>query len=230
MELNVKEAADLLNVSEKTIYRMVKSRTIPCSKIGGLWRFSESELISWVKDSGVTPSAPAIPITPREEESEEISISKLLQKGGIYYRIAGDTKAEVIKNSLISVRKESPREYVERLFTAIMNRENLCSTAIGHGIAMPHPRPFGDFLSRRSSISICFLESPVAFDSVDGGDVYALFFIFPQSEERYLKIQARLLRLLKEADLLSKLNELPLRPRMLELMRNKEQEVLGGSK
>jgi excisionase family DNA binding protein len=230
MELNVKEAADLLSVSEKTIYRMVKSRSIPCCKIGGLWRFSESELMSWVKDSGVTPMSSALTTPTLEEESETISISNLLQKGGIYYRIAGDTKGEVIKNSLFSIKREESEGHIEQLFTAIMGRENLCSTAIGHGIAMPHPRPFGEFLSRRSSISICFLERHVAFDSVDGEDVYALFFIFPQSEERYLKIQARLLRLLKEADLLSKLNELPLRPMMLELMRNKEQEVLGGSK
>jgi len=230
MELNVKEAASLLSVSEKTIYRMVKSRTIPCFKIGGLWRFSESELMSWVKNSGVSPSAPALPVPSLETESELISISNLLQRGGIYYRIAGDTKNEVIRNSLASIKREEPEAKTEKLFDSIMRRENLCSTAIGHGIAMPHPRPFGEFLSIRSSISICFLESPVAFDSVDGEDVYALFFIFPQSEERYLKIQARLLRLLKEADLLNKLNELPLRPRMLELIRDKEQEVLGGSK
>jgi len=230
MELNVKEAAGLLSVSEKTIYRMVKSRTIPCSKIGGLWRFSESELMSWVKDSGITPLSSALATPSLEEESETISISNLLQKGGIYYRIAGDTKDEVIKNSLFSIKREESEGHVEQLFTAIMSRENLCSTAIGHGIALPHPRPFGRFLSRRSSISICFLESPVAFDSVDGGDVYALFFIFPNSEERYLKMLSRLLRLLKEADLLNKLNELPLRPKMLELMSKKELEVLGDSK
>jgi len=230
MELNVKEAATLLNISEKTIYRMVKNRSIPCSKIGGLWRFSKSELMSWVKDSGVSPATPAIPNPAVGEESGGISISGLLQKGGIYYRVAGETKDEVIKNSLTSIRREDSESHIERLFTAIMRRENLCSTAIGHGIAMPHPRPFGEFLSRRSSISICFLESPIAFDSVDGEDVYVLFFIFPQSEERYLKIQSRLLRLLKEADLLSKLNELPLRPNMLELIKKKESEVLEMAK
>jgi len=230
MELNVREAADLLSVSEKTIYRMVKGRSIPCSKIGGLWRFSKNELLSWVKDSGVSPVAPATTSHSLEEESEDISISGLLQRGGIYYRVAGDTKNEVIENSLTSIKRETSTEHVEKLFTAIMDRENLCSTAIGHGIAMPHPRPFGEFLSPRSSISICFLESPVAFDSVDGEDVYVLFFIFPHSEERYLKIQSRLLRLLKEADLLSKLNELPLRPMMLELIKAKELEVLGDSK
>jgi len=230
MELNVKEAATLLNISEKTIYRMVKSRTIPCSKIGGLWRFSESELLEWVKSSGVSPATPLLSAPMTREESEDISISNLLIKGGIYYRIAGDTKEEVIKNSLFSIKREESEANIKGLFEAIIKRENLCSTAIGHGIAMPHPRPFGEFLSRRSSISICFLESPIAFDSVDGEDVYVLFFIFPQSEERYLKIQSRLLRLLKEADLLSKLNELPLRPNMLELIKKKESEVLEIAK
>ncbi len=230
MELNVKEAAGLLSISEKTVYRMVKSGSIPCFKIGGLWRFSESELLQWVKSSSTSTSAPAIAAPAPREESGEISISNLLLKGGIFYRVAGDTKEDVIKNSLLSVRKEESAEYTERLLEAIMKREDLCSTAIGHGIAMPHPRPFGEFLSHRSSISICFLERPVDFASMDGSDVYVLFFIFPQSEERYLKIQSRLLRLLKEADLLSKLNELPLRPRMLELISMMETEVLEMAK
>ncbi|MFQ5480894.1 MAG: PTS sugar transporter subunit IIA [Thermodesulfobacteriota bacterium] len=230
MELGVKKAANLLNVSEKTIYRMVKNQSIPCFKIGGLWRFSERELLQWVRSSGVSTPSTVLPRTLPEAEIGEISISSLLLKGGIYYRVAGDTREDVIRNSLISVKKEELGENIERLFEAIMKRENLCSTAIGHGIAMPHPRPFGEFMSRRSSISICFLESPIAFDSLDGEDVYVLFFIFPQSEERYLKIQSRLLRLLKEADLLSKLNELPLRPRMLELIKDKESEVLEMAK
>jgi len=230
MELNVREAASLLNISEKTIYRMVKSGSIPCFKIGGLWRFSESELVQWVKSSGTSTPAPTIARRASEEESGEISISNLLLKGGIFYRVAGDTKEEIIKNSLQSVKRDEPQEYIARLFKAIMKREDLCSTAIGHGIAMPHPRPFGEFLNHRSSISICFLESPVDFGSMDGSDVYVLFFIFPQSEERYLKIQSRLLRLLKEADLLSKLNELPLRPRMIELISTMETEVLKMAK
>ena len=38
MNLSVKDVAELLNVSEKTIYRMIKDETIPCFRVGGQWR------------------------------------------------------------------------------------------------------------------------------------------------------------------------------------------------
>ncbi len=37
--LTLKEVADYLKVTERTIYRMVADRKIPAFKVGGSWRF-----------------------------------------------------------------------------------------------------------------------------------------------------------------------------------------------
>ena len=44
MQLNVRDAAELLFVSEKTIYRWVKQNELPAYKINGQYRFSRAEL------------------------------------------------------------------------------------------------------------------------------------------------------------------------------------------
>ena len=47
--LNIKEVADLLGVSEQTLYRMVKSRAITAYKILGSWRFKNQDIEEYLK-------------------------------------------------------------------------------------------------------------------------------------------------------------------------------------
>jgi excisionase family DNA binding protein len=46
--LTVSELADHLNVHRITIYRLLKSGTLPGFKIGRVWRFDLDEITSWM--------------------------------------------------------------------------------------------------------------------------------------------------------------------------------------
>ena len=50
--LIVKETAELLRVSTKTVYKLARAGEIPCMKIGRGFRFLRSELIGWMKKGG----------------------------------------------------------------------------------------------------------------------------------------------------------------------------------
>lgn len=47
--LTLKQVADLLKVTERTIYRLAAARKIPAFKVGGMWRFSRAELGGWIQ-------------------------------------------------------------------------------------------------------------------------------------------------------------------------------------
>lgn len=149
-------------------------------------------------------------------------LAELIRRGGVYYRVSGNTKAAVIRDALMLVKSSHPVGYIERLYNAIMEREELCSTAIGHGIAIPHPRPFKGFTSTLSSISLAFLEGAVPFSAVDKEDVFLLLFISPRDEGDYLKLQARLLNIIRERDCLLRLKEVPARDEIYRLFSGKE--------
>ncbi|MBI5187031.1 MAG: PTS sugar transporter subunit IIA [Nitrospinae bacterium] len=229
MDLSVKDVAKLLKVSDKTIYRFLKNEAIPSIRVGGQWRFKREEIISWLEDA--KESAAAANEGKELDDSEEgISISRFLQRGGVFYRIGGDSKEAVIRESLAVMKPGLNPSELERLYNAIMERERLCSTGIGHGVALPHPRRFNEFPSPLSSICLCFLEKPVYFQAVDGKDANLLFFIFPKNEERYLKIQSKLLRLLREEDVLAGLREVPLREDIYNLFLQAEEKTLAGAR
>jgi excisionase family DNA binding protein len=47
--LTVHDVALLLNVTEKTIYRLAQRRDLPGFKVAGSWRFLESDIETWVE-------------------------------------------------------------------------------------------------------------------------------------------------------------------------------------
>lgn len=47
--LTIKEVADYLKVTERTIYRLAGAQKIPAFKVGGTWRFSRADIDGWIK-------------------------------------------------------------------------------------------------------------------------------------------------------------------------------------
>jgi nitrogen PTS system EIIA component len=47
MQLTVRDISKLLNISERTIYRWIKEKTIPAYKIHDQYRFNRSEIMDW---------------------------------------------------------------------------------------------------------------------------------------------------------------------------------------
>lgn len=46
--LTVKDVANFLKVDEKTIYRLIQDKEIPCFKVRGQWRFKKSTIVEWI--------------------------------------------------------------------------------------------------------------------------------------------------------------------------------------
>ncbi|TAN38356.1 MAG: helix-turn-helix domain-containing protein [Nitrospirae bacterium] len=225
MHLSVKDVAKMLNVSEKTVYRMVRNETIPFYRVGGQWRFDRRHIRSWLADAGQFTVRTVSAELTREDE-ETISITEFIRRGGIYRDIKGRTKEAAVRACLDIIGKAVPHLDARRLFDSIMERERLCPTAIGNELAMPHPRHFSRFTTL-SYIALCFLEQPIPFESFDKEQmVDTLIFIFPRSELRFLRIQAKLLRLLKDEQVLSMIKG-GSRGEIYDLLSSKEAEIFG---
>jgi len=47
--LTLKQVAEFLKVTERTIYRLAAAKKIPAFKVGGTWRFSKAEINQWIQ-------------------------------------------------------------------------------------------------------------------------------------------------------------------------------------
>ena len=46
--MTIKEVAEYLKITEKTAYRLASEGKIPGFKVGGAWRFRQSEVEAWI--------------------------------------------------------------------------------------------------------------------------------------------------------------------------------------
>jgi excisionase family DNA binding protein len=46
--LTIKEVAEYLKVTERTIYRLAGAQKIPAFKVGGTWRFRTTDIDGWI--------------------------------------------------------------------------------------------------------------------------------------------------------------------------------------
>jgi excisionase family DNA binding protein len=58
--LMIKDVAEYLKVTERTIYRLAAAKKIPAFKVGGSWRFSRADIDKWIAAQTVVPLAAAL--------------------------------------------------------------------------------------------------------------------------------------------------------------------------
>jgi len=128
-----------------------------------------------------------------------MKIMDFLSKGAIVSELKSTKKEEVIKelvDALINAG-EIEKRYHNKLIEALMTREELGSTAIGQGVAIPHAK--SDCVGKLVA-AFGLSAKGVDFDSLDAEPVYILFLLVaPQdSAGPHLKALARISRLLKD--------------------------------
>jgi PTS system nitrogen regulatory IIA component len=91
---------------------------------------------------------------------------------------------------------------VDRVFLlqVLLAREQLASTGLGDGIAVPHARNPVVLHLAKPQLSLCFLEKPIEFGALDGKPVQALFTLISPSVRAHLHLLSRLSFALKDAE------------------------------
>ncbi|MCX7006057.1 MAG: PTS sugar transporter subunit IIA [Kiritimatiellaeota bacterium] len=190
MQLTVKDVAKLLNLSEKTVYRMIQRGEIPVHRIGEQFRFNRTDLMEWATTKRMNVS-PDMFNEPDEEGLGQHKVSDALERGGIFYRLDGKDKEGALR-SLVQVINLPPE--VDRVFLLnhLIAREALASTGIGDGIAIPHVRNPIIVPVDAPLIALGFLEHPVDFAAIDAKPVNVLFLLFSPTIRMHLRQLSRL--------------------------------------
>ncbi|SRR5258706_8564370 len=197
MKLTVRDASELLGVSEKTIYRWIQAGTLPAYKLNEQYRFNRAELLEWATSNRINVS-PQIFQEPESESSSLPTVSEALVRGGIHYRVSGKTKAETLRSvvQLLPLPESVDRDF---LLSVLLAREALGSTGIGDGIAIPHVRNPIVLHVEKPIVSLAFLESPVDFAAIDDKPVRILFTLVTPTVRTHLHLLSRLAYLLKDS-------------------------------
>lgn len=218
MELKIKDICEMLQVSEKTVYRWIDSNKIPAYKINYQYRFKKQEIEEWISKNKILFSKKEI-----KADCVPLSVFDLLKKGGIFFNIAGDNVYEILSHALSQIPiPETVKK--ETLINSLMQREEMASTSIGNGIAIPHSRnPVISDVSQEC-LSICFLKKPVQYGAIDNQPVHTLFILLASLPKRHVEILSRISHLCLQNDFIKLLTKQASQEEIFSYIHTKETE------
>ncbi len=134
--------------------------------------------------------------------------------------LGGATKDEILKE-LISLL-DLPEKSEGILFKMLKRRENLGSTGIGRGIAIPHCR---SLVVNRLRVAFGRRQEPIDFKAIDDKPVSFFFLIVAPPLEvsnQYLPVLGKIAQLCRDVDVPDRLAQLEKPAEFLELLGDKQ--------
>ena len=186
MDLKLKDVADLLGISETTVRRWLAEGKIPAYRLNRQYRFSRTEIEDWLLQQRLNPEVDEEKAT---SGNMQFSLYRALYRGDVLVDIEARTKEEVIAKTMEEMGKRFDLDPAV-LTDLFMDREKMMSTALGHGIAVPHTR---DFLlnTHYDVMMVVQPKVPLDFDALDGQSVHTLFFLFAADDRNHLNLLAK---------------------------------------
>jgi len=129
--LTLDEVAKYLRVSDRTVYEWAQKGEIPAGKIGTVWRFKKSELEQWVNNR--------LSVSKTGMQNSKINPIEIIAPERIVF-LNFPSKREALLALAENISTAAQINNGEELSSEILKREELMSTAIGRGIAIPHVR------------------------------------------------------------------------------------------
>ncbi|MFI3257697.1 MAG: PTS sugar transporter subunit IIA [Spirochaetales bacterium] len=166
--LTIEEVAKYLRVSERTVYDWAQKGEIPSGKIGTVWRFKKSEIEKWVNErltSGKTKTSSV---------ASPVQMQNILSPDRIVF-LNHSTKRDSLLALAHNLSSAPQIKNTEELTSEILKREELMSTAIGRGIAIPHVR-LSSVTDLVMSVGISKTDI-IDFQTIDDEPVRLLFMI-----------------------------------------------------
>jgi excisionase family DNA binding protein len=204
--LSLSDVAEFLQLSEKTIHKMIKSGEIPYARIGNQYRFSSEMLDDWIYSKmEVVPQNDFSRLV--EQEFDVVPLSRLISEDTILLNIQERERDQVLDRLAETAFDKNIISDKDYFFKKLKEREEMFSTSIGSGVAVPHLRKPSDSIIREPRIIIASSSEGVAFGAPDGSPVYLLFLIISDSEIVHLKILSKLAGILRKEENVKRLRE-----------------------
>ena len=165
--LTIEEVAKYLRVSDRTVYDWAQKGEIPAGKIGTVWRFKKSEVEKWVNERLSSSSN-------TKKTDDAVQVKNILSPVRVVF-ITQSAKRDAL-TELANVLANAPQvKRGDELLSEILKREELMSTAVGRGIAIPHVR-LSSVTDLVMAVGVC--RTPISdFQTVDDKPVNLLIMI-----------------------------------------------------
>ena len=231
MRISLERAATMLGTSEQMLRRWVEQGAIPCDDTSGECEFDLETLESWAKKRRLPINREAV-LRTSENRIAAVNLHDAMQLGGVHFGLeAGDVRT--LFASAVDLLSLPDKLNKADLLEQLLARENMASTGIGNGVAIPHPRqPIGGVPGGGMVVTF-FLKREIEFNAIDGLPVFVLFLMLSPHTKCHLQLLSQLSFCLHDGVFLAHLKGCTSKEGLFNCIRTmekklKSKEQLGG--
>ncbi len=227
--MSLEDFAKYVGLDAREVQKMAERGKLPGQKVGGEWRFNRAKVTEWLQQEMPTLNEERLVTLERTIggglEDTSLIVTDLIGVEGVDTELKANTKSSVLRE-LVKLAERTGLLYdAEGLLAALEEREELCSTGLQYGVAIPHPRQPMPYASAEPLICVARTTRGIAFGS-PYHDLSRLFFLICCHDDRHhLRVLARLMRILTP-ETIDSLMVVEEREAMLQTLLDKEKRVL----
>jgi excisionase family DNA binding protein len=234
---NVEAVAEYLNLTPADIEQRVKDREIPFERRGDRLVFRKGEIDEWASrrilgfsnDRLAAYHETSTRLT-RAILPHETILPDLLATGAMDSAMTSKTKASVLRDLVAIAETTGQLNDPKTLVDSLEAREELCSTAMPGGFALPHLRTQEPYLFETSFLVVGRTFQPIHFGAPDGEPTQLFFLICCQDDRLHLHALARLCVMAMKTKVMEQLRAAPDAPAMRDILIAAEQDILADPK
>ncbi len=156
-----------------------------------------------------------------------MKLTEFVVSDAILPELVADSKESAIRQMVASLKQAGKINEAdeEAIVSAILKREELGSTGIGRGVAVPHTK-HPSVESIISTVALC--HDGLDFESLDGEDVYILFLLIspPDRPGDHLRGLETITRYLKKDDFCSFLKQARTKEQVMDLLQEADNNLV----
>jgi len=203
MFMTLSQLAKYLQLADKTILRMAQRGEMPGAKIANQWRFMRPVIDDWFAAKMQTmPPAKLSPLA--KAQADIFSLHELIRPELMVLNLQPGPKERVLKQLVEPLHRTKFIGDTCRLLEALVQREEMMTTAVGHGVAIPHPRKPLRGLFPEPAIVLGVCPGGTDYQAVDDKPVDIFFLICATRIEVHLQLMAKVAWLSRTDDLLAR--------------------------
>jgi fructose-specific phosphotransferase system IIA component len=156
-----------------------------------------------------------------------MDIFSLLDPETVLPNLKAKNKADILEKLVSSLSYKLSEEEIRDIYEAILEREQIMSTGVGKGLAIPHGKTS---TVDQTYAAFAILNEPVDYDAIDDKPVDMVFLLVgPQnSNSMHIKLLSRISRLMNNSRFRAELRECTSAEEIIDQFKKEEHVSLSG--
>jgi PTS system nitrogen regulatory IIA component len=224
-----RELAEYIKLNEKTIIKMAQNGELPGRKIGNQWRFHEASIDLYLQKKIITSTDDQID-SMIKNQLPVVQLSRLISSEIIDLKCRAKSRQEILMHLAQMAENTGLTVSAPKLASELEKREDLLSTGLGNGIAIPHPRNPSKRLFSKPALVVAYCPKGIDFKASDNKKVKLFMMICAPDEVSHLKILAHIAKLLNKVALNDKMDLLNSPDDLMRLLIEFDQDNIFNGK